>query len=185
MSDHGSGSNDDLIPVTITYLRMTEPPSRPAPPTPATPHAIMRAEVPPVHFYRYLYDTVGERWTWSHRRRMSDDELAEIVQDPAVEIMVLYVRGVPAGYAELDFRRLPDVADLAYFGLMPEFIGQGFGPWFLHWAVSELWSRGPHTVTVNTCTADHPAALSMYQRIGFQPYRRQESHIYPLPGRRS
>ena len=42
--------------------------------------------------------------------------------------------GTPAGYAELDRREPPDV-QLAYFGLMPEFIGKGLGGFFLDWAV--------------------------------------------------
>ncbi|WP_416899223.1 MAG: GNAT family N-acetyltransferase [Minwuia sp.] len=180
-----SGGEDDLpertIPVTITYLRMDQQPGRNPPPAPAIPHAVMRAEKPTVHFYRYLYNTVGERWVWTERRYMPDEELGEIVRDPDVEIMVLYVRGVPAGYAELDFRGLPETADLAYFGMMPDFIGMKLGPWFLHWAVSELWSRTPHAVTVNTCTADHPAALPMYQRMGFSPIRREEAMLRPMP----
>lgn len=170
------------VPITITYLEMDHPPTRPAPPAPATQHAIMRAERPTVHFYRYLYNTVGAQWTWSERRYMRDDDLVSIVQDNNVEIMVLYVRGVPAGYAELDFRKMPDAADLAYFGLMPDFIGMRLGPWFLHWALGELWSRGPEKVTINTCTADHPAALPMYQRHGFTPVRREDAMLRPLPG---
>lgn len=169
------------IPITITWLQMTEQPNRQPPPPPAVPHAVMRAEKPTVHFSRYLYDTIGARWTWSNRRWMTDEELGRIVQDPSVETFVLYVRGVPAGYAELDFRALPSVADLAYFGLMPDFIGMKLGPWFLNWAISELWSRGPDKVTVNTCTADHPSALPMYQRHGFTPLRREESLLRPMP----
>ncbi len=174
-------ANEDLIPITITYLRMERQPTRPTPPAPATPHAIMRAEKPTVHFYRYLYNTVGEKWTWSNRRYMSDDEVAAIVQDDSVEIVVLYVKGVPAGFAELDFRGLPDEAELAYFGLMPEFIGRKLGSWFLHWAISELWARGPKSIIVNTCTADHPSALPMYQRMGFVPYRREDTTLRPIP----
>ncbi|ANK83114.1 MAG: hypothetical protein TEF_21675 [Rhizobiales bacterium NRL2] len=176
-----SGADRSGIPVTITFLEMDTPPVRPAPPKPLVPHAVMRAERPTVHFYRYLYNTVGAAWTWTERRWLSDESLAAIVQDEAVDIMVLYVRGVPAGFAELDFRELPARADLAYFGLMPEFIGQKLGPWFLHWAVSELWSREPDRVTVNTCTADHPSALPMYQRIGFTPYERREATLMPMP----
>ena len=169
------------VPVTITFLEMEAPPSRPAPPMPLEPHAVLRAEQPTIHFYRYLYNTVGAQWTWTERRYLSDESLARIVQDENVEIMVLYLRGVPAGYAELDFRELPARADLSYFGLMPEFIGRKLGPWFLHWAVEELWSRGPERITVNTCTADHPAALAMYQKIGFVPYERREATLMPMP----
>jgi hypothetical protein len=35
---------------------------------------------------------------------MSDEKLGSIIQDPKVEIYVLYVNGVPAGYSEIDRR---------------------------------------------------------------------------------
>lgn len=169
------------IPVTVTYLEMREPPPLPAVPPPAVRHALFRAQHPPVHFYRYLYDTIGRQWHWVDRRRLSDDALAKIIQDEQVEIYVLYVEGVPAGYAELDFRSLPAVADLAYFGLVPDFIGRGFGRWLLAWSIEEMWMREARRVTVNTCTLDHPSALPLYQRMGFQPYDRRETTIVPEP----
>jgi hypothetical protein len=43
-----------------------------------------------------------------------------------VEVHVLVADGVPAGLAELD-RRIEGEIELAQFGLMPEFIGQGLG----------------------------------------------------------
>jgi hypothetical protein len=114
------------VETLVTYLEMTAPPERPAtlPPGPAV--EIRRAARPTTSFYRYLYDAVGRHWTWTERRLMSDAELAAIVQDPRVEVLVLWVDGVPAGYAELD-RRAPLDIELAYFGLVPEFIGQGLG----------------------------------------------------------
>lgn len=176
-----AAAGEEPVPVTVTYLRMDAPPRRPAPPPPAIPHALMRAESPPVHFYRYLYNTVGRPWIWTKRRYWSDAELELVIHEPHVEIYVLYVRGAPAGYAELDFRGLPEAANLAYFGLMPDFIGMKLGPWFLHWAIDALWSRNPASVTVDTCTADHPAALAMYQRIGFVPWRREAELLRPMP----
>jgi GNAT superfamily N-acetyltransferase len=112
------------------------------------------------------------------RKRMSDHQLAAIVQNDQVEIYVLYVGGVPAGYSELDFRRLPEV-DLSYFGIMPEFIGLGLGPYLLRWTIAEAWRRGPNRLTVNTCTLDHPAALPLYQRLGFRAYDRRRTMVDP------
>lgn len=166
------------LPVTVTYLEMRERPSLPPVPAPAIRHALMRAERPPVHFYRYLYDIVGRDWHWVDRKRLGDEQLLSIIHDEEVEIYVLYAEGVPAGFAELDFRKFPEVVDLAFFGLVPDFIGRRIGPWLLRWAVDEMWRREPERITVNTCTLDHPGALPMYQRAGFRPYDRRETSLH-------
>ncbi len=45
----------------ITYLEMTEPPTSPTPPRPASKLALLRAEAPTVAFYRFLYNPFIER----------------------------------------------------------------------------------------------------------------------------
>ncbi len=153
----------------VTYLEMTQLPAQPVPTPPRTDVLIAQAISPTISFYRYLYDTVGERWLWLDRRRLIDEQLASIVQDPAVEIYVLHAGGVPAGYAELDRRRPPDI-ELAYFGIMPEFIGQRLGPYLLRWSVEKAFSYSPRRLWVHTCTLDHPKALRTYLNAGFRIY---------------
>ena len=60
------------IDVIITYMEMTERPTRPSVPLPPGKHALLRVEQPTIAFYRFLYNTVGEEWLWTYRRRMSD-----------------------------------------------------------------------------------------------------------------
>src|SRR5471030_957054 len=105
----------------VTYLEMTARPLRPPVPVPAGKLALLRAERCTVSFYRFLYGTVGAPWLWFERLVWSEAKLAALIEHPAVEIFVLYVGGVPAGFYELDRRHEADV-ELAYFGLMPEFI---------------------------------------------------------------
>ncbi len=124
------------IEVVVTYLEMTQRPARPTIPSPAGRLALMRAEAPSVPFYRYLYDSVGEPWFWSDRRRLDDAALAALVHHPKVEIYVLYANGEPAGYAELDRRPEPDI-EIAYFGILPQFVGRGLGPYLMNWAVDQ------------------------------------------------
>ena len=163
---------DGKIESTVTHLEMTEPPpSHPSAP-PRTDLFLFRAVHPTVSFYRYLYNTIGDPWLWGDRRKLDDAALAAIVQDPAVEIFVLYVLGVPAGYVELD-RRVPGEIELAYLGILPEFIGQKLGPYLLHWAIGIAWSHGPRRFWVHTCTLDHPRALAMYERAGFRVFKRE------------
>jgi GNAT superfamily N-acetyltransferase len=156
--------------VVVTYLEMTTQPANPKQRPPIEKLALLRAERPTVSFYRYLYNTVGEPWLWVDRRKMNDAALAAVIHDAKVEITVLYVGGVPAGFAELD-RRGKDAVDLSYFGMIPEFIGMKLGPFLLNCAIDAAWAGGARKLTVNTCTLDHPKALQLYQRAGFVPVR--------------
>jgi len=166
------------LEMVVTYLEMRAPPPHLALPRRAEPLSIQRARHPTVSFYRYLYDAVGGPWMWYERRGMDDEALAAIVQHPEVGVYVMYCDGVPAGYVELD-RRTPGDVELAYFGLVPEFIGRGFGRYLLAWAVSRAFDPEPppQRLWVHTCNFDHPAALATYQRAGFEAYRQERRVI--------
>ena len=163
------------FPVTVTYLEMTSPDQRSPAPGVLEPTAILRAERPTISFYRYLYDTVGADWNWFMRRLLRDDELAAIIHDDRVEVFVLHVRGVPAGYVELD-RRVEGEVEIAYFGLIPDYVGRGFGAYLLGWGIERAWSYRPGRVWLHTCSLDHPRALGVYQRAGLRVYDRKVEH---------
>jgi GNAT superfamily N-acetyltransferase len=82
------------------------------------------------------------------------------------------VDGVPAGFAELD-RWEDDEIELVQFGLMPEFIGQGLGKYFLQWTIDRAWSYQPRRFWLHTCTLDHPRALPNYVAAGFAIYKEE------------
>ena len=162
------------IPVEVTYLQMFAAPAPPAAPAPTV--QVLRANAPTVSFYRFLYGTVGRPWQWFERLKLDDDILHAQINAPDIEIDVLYVDGVPAGYVEMDAKLKPDV-EIAYFGLMPEFIGKGHGAYFLRWALHRAWQLQPTRVWLHTCSLDHPRALSTYQSAGLEAYRRETVHI--------
>jgi len=164
------------IPTVVTFLEMKSRPSTIPPPQPKGKIALLRAERPPVHFYRYLYDAIGRDYHWVDRKKLSDAHLGNLLGDDRMEIYVLYVDGCPAGLAELDFRDAT-VSHLAYFGLMPEFVGRRLGFFFLYQSALNAWTKPISKLLVNTCTLDHPRALPLYQRLGFVPYSREERYI--------
>ena len=157
--------------VTMTSLEMHACPDT-ARQNPAWPAGarVERAIGPGLKFYRFLYEAVGEPWLWSERLRWSDAALAAHIEDPGIEIWVLTAEGQPAGYAEID-RRDPGNVELSYFGLLPAFIGRGLGGTLLRFAVREAWKPATRRFWVHTCDLDHPAALTVYRRAGFIPFR--------------
>jgi GNAT superfamily N-acetyltransferase len=161
-----------ILEDVITYLEMLARPAGRRVPAPLEKLALMRAENCTVSFYRYLYSTVGEPWLWFERRLVGNAALARQIQKPTIEIFVLYVRGVPAGFFELD-TAAPRETKLCYFGLIPDFIGRRLGPYLLQAAIDQAWSRPLNRFWLHTSTFDHPKALSTYQKAGFVVYARR------------
>src|SRR5688572_20345214 len=167
-------SPDGKLEIVTTYLEMMQPPRHTGVSQTGRDLKVMQAKRITTSFYRYLYETVGEPWLWWERRAMDDATLSAIVRDERIEVQVLYVDGCPAGYGEIDRRRGEDV-ELAYFGLVPQFLGQGLGLWFLQRALDVAWRDDTSRVWVHTCSLDHPRALLVYQRLGFIAYDERSS----------
>ncbi len=171
-----TGASKRRVPMTVTFFEMRAKPSAMPPPQPRGRHAILKAENPAPHFYRYLYDTIGGPYLWVDRKKLSPEALREVICDPQNALYVLYAEGSPAGMAELDFRK-EGVANIAYFGLMPEFIGKRLGYFFLYHTCLNAFASPISRLTINTCTLDHPRALPLYQRMGFTAFAREERFV--------
>ena len=150
----------------VTYLEMTERPRpRPLPPSP------LRLErwrdVEPAK-YRLLFRRVGGRWLWYSRLLMDDSTLGANL----AEVHAVVDRsGVEVGMLELDFRTEGECL-IRFLGLVPELAGKGHGKWLFAQLMTLAWRPGVERVHVNTCTLDHPAALSSYLKAGFRAYKR-------------
>jgi len=173
------------LPVHRWYLRHDAPTSLGKPKPPQTGLTVVRAVKPSIEFYRFLYHTVGEEYLWGDRRRMDDAPLLTDIHKDTTEVMVLYRDGVPAGFYQLDLAPVPRNAhdpastEIAYFGLLPGFIGGGLGSYMLACAVEQAAAAGK-PVTLNTCTLDHPFALENYRKHGFEIIG-EEDEFYPDP----
>ncbi len=160
------------LSMVITYLEMTKPPSRILRSKRSEHLSIIRANPPTISFYRFLYNSVGSDWLWYERNGMPDEQLAAVIERPETEIYVLYFQGTPAGFVEFDHAAAEET-EIAYFGLIPEFIGRGLGLYFLRWAVETAWIKEIDRLWVHTCNFDHPNAIAIYQRAGFSPYAQE------------
>ena len=141
---------------------------------------IGEATVAQWQFNRFLYLTVGSGWDWTDRCVWSDEQWREYVESDHLRTFGAYYDGAPAGYYEL--RRDEDNGvEITYFGLLPAFIGRGFGAALLTSALKEAWGMSPARVWVHTCTLDHPAALANYQARGMRIYDVKNESKDPMP----
>ncbi len=165
--------------VTIWYLEMSSPSELNGVETPPELE-IRRAGLPSPELSRYLYTAVGGPWHWTDRLSWSWDDWLRHLDPARTETWLALVSGTPVGYFEL-VRHEDGAVDIAQFGLLPAFLGNGWGGPLLTRAVRRAWELGATRVTVNTCSLDAPAALSNYQRRGFRLVREKRLPAVALP----
>jgi GNAT superfamily N-acetyltransferase len=161
------------IEVTRTYLEMRNPSelngakvSDPSIQIEAQPHCS-------IELFRDLYAEVGKNYHWIDRLPWTDEEIVAHLNKPENSIWLMTCDGETAGYFEL--RKCEDGSvELAYFGLMPQFIGRGYGKHLLTCATEQAWALGANRVWLHTCTLDDRAALPNYLKRGFQPFKTEK-----------
>lgn len=163
--------------VVIYYLEMTDranlrPSSR------IHPEAkIEQVQFPLPEFNRFLYSAVGGEWHWHERLVWTYERWMQWLNREEQETWVAYVRGTPAGYVDLERQPTTGSVEIAYFGLLPQFIGQGLGGQLLTFGIQRAWELGGQRVWVHTCSLDHPSALKNYQARGLKLYKEEEKWV--------
>lgn len=165
-----------FIDVTITHLEMTSPdqlvPGRPPP----APLQLAELDRGSLELLRSTYCRVGAPHHWITRVAWSEDQWVELLSRPDVHPWIVRVGGEVAGMVEFAEQSGGDV-EIAVFGLVPEFVGMGFGGRALTVGTRLAWTTGQHggpparRVRLHTSSLDHPHALRNYQRRGFRPFR--------------
>src|SRR5262249_36025114 len=126
-----------------------------------------------VELFRWLYVEVGENYHWIDRLPWTDEDIRAYLARPEISVWLMTSDNERAGYFEL--RKCEDAStEIAYFGLLPSFIGRGLGKHLLTAAVEQAWADGANRVWLHTCTLDDPAALPNYLRRGFQPFKTEK-----------
>jgi GNAT superfamily N-acetyltransferase len=129
----------------------------------------------PASFYRYLYSEVGRFYHWTDRLPWTDHEIRSHLARHEITLWVMHCEGAPAGYFELE-RYQDGSTEIAYFGLIQEFLGRGLGKHLLTVAADQAWSDGANRVWLHTCTLDDAAAMPNYLKRGFTPFK-QETYV--------
>lgn len=172
------------VQVRVWHLQMTE---RPAPTTLPRTYELRETTRTLPELNRFLYSCVGSEVFWYMRLGWTWQEWHDYLDQDKVTTWVAYEGATPVGYFELErhlspvkLTVLPDktgkakpvvsgekTTQIAYFGLLPEFIGRGLGSRLLLDAIDKAWETAEDGIWLHTCNLDHPAALPNYLSRGF------------------
>ena len=164
--------------VRTTYLEMRSPDALRFTERMPEDLLVLRASLPSPDLNRSFYTGVGGDWYWLDRLAWTWGQWMAWLDRPEVETWIAVQAGTPAGYVELE-RQPGDAVEVAYFGVLPRFTGQGIGGYLLSHAVHRAWRMAPdiRRVWVHTCTMDHPGALGNYLARGFTVFKEEEADM--------
>lgn len=156
--------------VHVWHLEMT---TRPVSPAGAADYRLEMTTTPLPELNRFFYATVGAPWRWYMRLGWSWQQWYDYLDRPEIQTWIAYQGATPVGYFELE-QQPQGAVEIAYFGLLPEFVGAGMGKHLLQDAIDKAWDIATDRIWLHTCTLDHPAALPNYLARGFRVFKEED-----------
>jgi hypothetical protein len=152
------------VEVTTTELEMMSPGEFQPKSLDRNDLLVKKVEIPMPVINHFFFVNVGRPWKWYSRLKWTFSDWKALVEKETTTTWIGYIKGSPFGYIELD--RQDDSVEIAFFGLLPQFIGMGLGGFLLSEAIRLAWELEPKRVWVHTCTLDHKNALNNYLARG-------------------
>lgn len=158
-----------LVDVTVTYLEMTSADQLVAGTPPPAEIALDRADATALPLIRSTHDRIARPHHWLSLG-WSEQQWRNLLGRPGVRCWIARVGADVIGLILME-RHARDV-EINKFGLVPEWVGRGFGGHLLALATRLAWGVGDvDRVWLGTTSIDHPHALGNYRSRGFRPFR--------------
>ena len=119
---------------------------------------------------KFFYNQIGKYHQWIDRLIWNDKNWIEYVSDPNLFTFVLRKNDDIAGFFELLHHKDKSEIEIAYFGLLQEYLGKKLGGYMLTEAIKRSFSYNIKRVWVHTCSLDHKYALKNYLSRGMKIY---------------
>ena len=126
---------------------------------------------------KFFYKQIGKNYQWVDRLIWTDKNWIEYVSSPNLFTFVLKNNEDIAGFFELMYHKDKLETEIAYFGLLKEYIGKKLGGYMLSEAIKKSFSYNVKRVWAHTCSLDHKNALKNYLSRGMKIYNIETVNI--------
>ena len=117
---------------------------------------------------KFFYKQIGKKHQWIDRLIWQDKNWIEYVSNKNLKTFILQKNNDFVGYFELLFNK--NECEIAYFGILEEFIGKGYGGFLLSEAI-RIGFKSANRIWVHTCSLDHPNAIENYKSRGMKVFK--------------
>tara|TARA_B100000029_G_C17164688_1_gene810946 strand:- start:142 stop:654 length:513 start_codon:yes stop_codon:yes gene_type:complete len=126
---------------------------------------------PDFHLNKFFYKQIGRKHRWIDRLIWDDKKWIDYIEKSNVKTYVLQDNEELIGYFEQIFENDKFNCEIAYFGILENFIGKKYGGYLLTEAIKKSFSSNTKRVWVHTSSLDHPNALKNYIARGMKIFK--------------
>ena len=120
---------------------------------------------------KFFYKQIGKNHQWVDRLAWTNKNWIEYVSSPNVFTFILKKNGDIAGFFELIYHKEKSEVEIAYFGLLRDYMAKKLGGYMLTEAIKISFSYNIKRVWVHTCSLDHKNALKNYLARGMKIFK--------------
>ena len=126
---------------------------------------------------KFFYREIGKKHRWVDRLSWSNDTWINYLNNKNLHTCVLKKNDDLVGYYEKIYYEESNEFEIAYFGIMEEYIGKGYGGFLLSEALESCLKEKVSRIWVHTCSLDHENAIKNYLARGMKLYKEEKIKI--------
>ena len=138
---------------------------------PSSDYSLILIEPDNFQLNKFFYKNIGKNHHWVDRLVWSDQQWIKYVSDKKVKTYILKNNNDLAGFFEIILHSDKNEVEIAYLGLLEEYLNKNLGSFLLTTAIKKSFLEKPRRVWVHTCTLDHKNALRNYIARGMKIFK--------------
>ena len=138
---------------------------------------VEKVNPPDFQLNKFFYKEIGKKHRWTDRLSWSDRKWIDYLKNAGVNTYILKQNEDLIGYFEQIFYKDELDCEVAYFGILEDYIGKQLGGYFLSEAIKISFKIGSKRMWVHTCSLDHKNALKNYQNRGMKIFKKETINL--------
>ena len=138
---------------------------------------LKKVDPPDIELNKFFYKNVGKNHRWVDRLVWNNLKWMSYLENKNVHTFILKLNEELVGYFEVINDFSTSSSEIAYFGILDDYIGKKFGSYFLSEAIKKCFELNSKKVWVHTCSLDHKHALKNYLNRGMKIFKEETVNL--------
>ncbi len=136
-----------------------------------------KADPPDIELNKFFYKNVGKKHRWTDRLLWDNLRWMSYLENKNVHTYILKLNKDLVGYFEVIQNKSTNSSEIAYFGILDDYIGKKFGGFLLSQAIKICFKLNSKNVWAHTCSLDHKHALKNYLKRGMKIFKEETINL--------
>ena len=132
---------------------------------------------PNIELNKFFYKNVGKKHRWIDRLVWDNLKWISYLENKNIHTYMLKLNEDLVGYFEIIQEHNSKTSEIAYFGILNDYIGKKFGSYLLSEAIKKCFELNSKKVWLHTCSLDHSHALGNYLNRGMKVFKKETINL--------